>query len=108
MPDFSRPRCAPPHEPRTLSIELDGVLRQVPGTYHRFGRLVGRFITAPCFRAVCAAGGECPAPMRMALHRPLATTDRRLIVLDDKRSRWVMSFATCYAGRRCVITGFYS
>ncbi|MGW2681540.1 hypothetical protein [Streptomyces sp. NPDC001436] len=102
------PPGMPAHEPRTLTIELDGVLRQVPGTYHRFGHLVGRLITAPYFRATCTDDGECPVPVRMALHRPLATTDRRLVVVDDMRSGWVMSFAACHEGRRYAITGFYS
>ncbi|WP_369780657.1 hypothetical protein [Streptomyces sp. R33] len=101
------PRDEPTHELRTLVIELDGVLRQVPGRYHRTGRLTGRLITAAHFRGSCEIGGERPVPVRMALHRPRASTDRRLIVLDDLSTQWVMSFATCHDHRFYKITGFY-
>ncbi|ALO97711.1 hypothetical protein SHL15_6679 [Streptomyces hygroscopicus subsp. limoneus] len=93
---------------RTLTIELDGVLRQVPGQYHQTGPLVGRMITEPWFRAECEyIGGENPQPVRMALHRPLASTDPRLVVVDSAGSSWVLSFRVCHNSRLCRITGFY-
>lgn len=42
----------------------------------------------------------------MALHRPMDNTDPRLVVVDDSRTLWVMSFAACHATRAYKITGF--
>ncbi|WP_327286598.1 hypothetical protein [Streptomyces sp. NBC_01205] len=103
----NRLRAEPATEHRTLAIELDGVLRPVPGHYHRSGPFTSRLITAAHFRGSCEIGGECPVPVRMALHRPRASIDRRLIVLDDLSTQWVMSFATCHDHRLYKITGFY-
>ncbi|MFG2753955.1 hypothetical protein [Streptomyces xanthophaeus] len=90
-----------------MTIELDGILRRVPGTYHRVGPFAGRLITAPYFRASGELSGECPVPVRMALHRPSARTDRRLVVVDDMRSQWVLNFAACHDNRVYEISGFY-
>ncbi|WP_183068974.1 hypothetical protein [Streptomyces sp. gCLA4] len=91
-------------EDRTVFIELDGVLRQIPATYHRSGRYVGRLITERVFLASDPDAGEGPAPVRMALHRPKDDTDPRLVVVDDTENGWVMSFQTQVGYR---ITGFY-
>ncbi|WP_030960619.1 hypothetical protein [Streptomyces sp. NRRL S-378] len=88
-------------------MELDGVLRQVPARYHRAGPFVGRLITEPWFRADSRFGGECPVPVRMVLHRPMARTDPRLVVVDDTASSWVLSFTACHDGTPYTITAFY-
>ncbi|GHD76232.1 hypothetical protein ACFQL8_26810 [Streptomyces goshikiensis] len=43
----------------------------------------------------------------MALHRPVETTGRRLVVVDDMHSLWAMSFAACHDNRLYKIIGFY-
>ncbi|MER5567912.1 hypothetical protein ABT083_17140 [Streptomyces goshikiensis] len=90
-----------------LTVELAGVLRRVPATYYRSGRFAGRLTTKPYFRAACGIEGECPEPVRMALHRPVETTGRRLVVVDDMRSLWAMSFAACHDNSLYKIIGFY-
>jgi hypothetical protein len=94
-------------ELRTLAVELDGLLRMVPGQYHLSGPLVGRMITDPVFQGECEYTGVHPTPVRMALHRPLAATDPRLVVVDNVGSRWVLSFRACHDPRFCKISGFY-
>ncbi|MFJ3176444.1 hypothetical protein ACIPJK_37575 [Streptomyces roseus] len=107
QPHPHQPRAAPATERRTLAVELDAVLRPVAAFYHLAGPLTGRLITEACFRGECEIEGPCPVPVRMALHRPRARTDPRLIVLDDSSTPWVMSFVTCYDRRHYTITGFH-
>lgn len=92
---------------RTLAIELDGILRPIPATYHQAGALAGRVITGARFRAWSPVRGECPVPVPMALHRPTARTDHRLIVLDNTGIRWVMAFTAQHGANLYKITGFY-
>ncbi|MEU6310786.1 hypothetical protein [Streptomyces sp. NPDC047014] len=88
-------------------MELGGVLRQVAARYHRAGPLAGRLVTDARFLARSAFGGQCPVPVRMALYRPMAGTDPRLIVVDDTGSRWVLSLTARYDGAPYTITGFH-
>ncbi|MCX5079003.1 hypothetical protein OG321_42155 [Streptomyces sp. NBC_00424] len=92
---------------RTVWVELEGILKQVPATYHPSGPLVGRMVTGRHFRAVDVRGEECPVPVAMFLHRPTTRTDPRLIVVDDQGSRWVMAFTTSFQQGWHRITGFY-
>jgi hypothetical protein len=91
---------------RTVVIELDGLLHQVPAEYHSTGVLVGRMVTARAFYAE-SGFGECPVPVAIPLHRPTAGTDPRLIVVDDLTERWVMGFNVLYSQISYRITGFY-
>ncbi len=91
---------------RTVTIELDGVLEQLPVEYHPTGPLVGRMVTAPAFHAR-SRFDECPVPVSMPLHRPTALTDRRLIVVDNLSEQWVMGFSVHHHGQLYRITGFY-
>ncbi|MDK1348513.1 hypothetical protein QNO09_35625 [Streptomyces sp. 378] len=91
---------------RTVTIELDGLLQQLPAEYHPTGPLVGRIVTTPAFHAQCVFG-ECPVPVAMPLHRPTARTDPRLIVVDDLSEEWVMGFRVHYQQQPYRITGFY-
>ncbi|MFD5264876.1 hypothetical protein [Streptomyces sp. NPDC058335] len=89
-----------------MTIELDGLLRQVPAEYHPTGALAGRMVTARAFYAE-SPYGECPVPVPMPLHRPTTRTDPRLIVVDDLAEPWVMGFHVQYQQLRYRITGFY-
>ncbi|MEW2623682.1 hypothetical protein [Streptomyces sp. NPDC048106] len=91
---------------RTVAIELDGLLRQVPAVYHPTGALVGRMVTEVVFYAESWLG-ECPVPVAIPLHRPTARTDPRLVVVDDLAERWVMGFNVLYNQTPYRITGFY-
>ncbi|MFD7541893.1 hypothetical protein [Streptomyces sp. NPDC059819] len=95
-------------ETRHLAIELDGILRHVPGHYHQSGPLVGRMITAAWFQAECPYFGPSPVPVPMALHRPRTSTDPRLIVIDNTASPWVLSFRAWHDARPYKITGFHT
>lgn len=94
-------------ELRSLAIELDGLLRIVPGQYHMSGPLAGKMITDPVFQGQCEYTGVHPTPVRMALYRPLAATDPRLVVVDSTGSQWVLSFRACHDPRFCKISGFF-
>ncbi|MDD9383084.1 hypothetical protein M8Z33_41860 [Streptomyces sp. ZAF1911] len=91
---------------RTVAVELNGILRQVPAEYHRTGHLAGRMLTARVFHAT-SPFGECPVPVAMPLHRPTERTDPRLIVVDDQITRWVMGFKVQHGQRAYRITDFY-
>lgn len=91
---------------RTVTIELDGLLHQLPAEYHPTGPLVGHMVTAPAFHAK-SPFGECPVPVAIPLHRPTARTDPRLIVVDDLSEEWVMGFRVHYQQQPYRITGFY-
>ncbi|MFF2777065.1 hypothetical protein ACFVU3_19420 [Streptomyces sp. NPDC058052] len=101
----SPPYQAPRH--RTVIIELDGLLRRVPAEYHSNGTLAGRMVTVRAFHAE-SRFGECPYPVPMALHRPTARTDPRLIVIDNLGERWVMGFTIQYQQLNYRITSFHS
>ncbi|RPF30237.1 hypothetical protein EDD96_6832 [Streptomyces sp. Ag109_G2-6] len=94
--------------PRTVPIELDGVLQSVHAHYHRDGHLVGRMVTDAVFRGISPTGEPCPGPVRMALHRPLAGTDTRLVVVDSAGVPWVMAFGTWHQTTPYRIIGFYT
>ncbi|MFD3563563.1 hypothetical protein ACFWVU_28420 [Streptomyces sp. NPDC058686] len=100
------PAPSPGRRHRTVTIELDGLLQQVPAEYHPTGPLVGRMVTALAFHAR-SPYGECPVPVAMPLHRPTARTDPRLIVVDDLSEQWVMGFRIQYHRQLYRITGFY-
>ncbi|MFB6518726.1 hypothetical protein [Streptomyces sp. NPDC056401] len=100
-------RAASVPEPRTVHIELDGVLREVPAEYHRSGLLAGRLRTTRTFRAENPDLGECPKAVSMVLHRPTDATEPRLVVIDGTGTQWVMSFAVQYALQPYRITGWY-
>ncbi|MFB7609935.1 hypothetical protein [Streptomyces gardneri] len=98
--------CQVPRQ-RAVLIELDGLLRQVPAEYHSRGTLAGRMVTVRAFRAE-SRFGECPYPVPMALHRPTALTDPRIIVIDNLGEQWVMGFAIQYQQLIYRITSFHS
>ncbi|WP_030722192.1 hypothetical protein [Streptomyces sp. NRRL S-237] len=91
---------------RTVAVELNGILKQVPAEYHRTGLLAGRMLTARVFYAK-SPFSECPVPVAMPLHRPTERTDPRLIVVDDQITRWVMGFNVQHGQHTYRITDFY-
>ncbi|MEU8887343.1 hypothetical protein [Streptomyces sp. NPDC048442] len=93
-------------EDRTVLIELDGVLREVSAQYHRTGLLTGRLVTTRVFRAESPALGECPVAVPMALYRPKADTDSRLVVIDSVGEKWVMGFTAQHNLQRYRIAGW--
>ncbi|MEU9381947.1 hypothetical protein AB0D38_13495 [Streptomyces sp. NPDC048279] len=99
-------RLLPRRRHRTVTIELDGVLQQLPAEYHPTGPLVGRIVTAPAFHAE-SVFGECPVPVPMPLHRPTGRTDPRQIVVDDLAEEWVMGLRVHYQQQLYTIIGFY-
>ncbi|MFI5809187.1 hypothetical protein [Streptomyces sp. NPDC051561] len=99
-------RAASVPEDRTVMIELDGILREVPVQYHRTGLLTGRLLTARTFRAESPVLGECPVPVPMGLYRPKGDTDPRLIVIDSVGEKWVMGFTAQHNLQRYRIAGW--
>lgn len=91
---------------RTIVIELDGLLQQVPAEYHAPGALAERMVTARAFHAD-SVFGECPVPVAVPLYRPTAGTHPALIVVDDLAEPWVMDFNVWHNQIRYHITGFY-
>jgi hypothetical protein len=91
---------------RTVVIELDGLLQQVPAEYHATGGLVDRMLTARAFYAD-SVFGECPVPVAIPLYRPTLDAHPALIVVDDLAERWVMGFSVWHNQFRYRITGFY-
>ncbi|MCC3767287.1 hypothetical protein [Streptomyces sp. UNOC14_S4] len=95
-------------ENRMVAIELDGVLRMVSAQYHRVGLLAGGMLTDRVFRAESAEGRECPVSVPMVLLTPNNTVDPRLIVIDSRQEKWVMSFTAQHNLQRYQITGWCS
>ena len=101
----------PPHgrmgkRHRTVVIELDGLLQQVPAEYHATGTLVEHMVTARAFYAD-SLFGECPVPVAIPLYRPTADTHPALIIVDDLAEPWAMEFDVWHNQFRYHITGFY-
>ncbi|MGW8332476.1 hypothetical protein ACWGLE_31795 [Streptomyces sp. NPDC055897] len=94
--------------PRTVAIELDGILRMVEAQYHRTGLLTGRMLTERVFRAESETLGECPVPVPMGLFRPKEDTDPRLVVIDSAGVKWAMGFTVQHHLRPYRITGWYA
>lgn len=94
-------------EVRTVAIELDGILREVPAQYHRVGLLAGRLLTDRVFRAESAVAGDCPVPAPMVLYRLMDGTDPRLVVIDSAGVKWVMGFTAQHSLQCYRITGWY-
>jgi hypothetical protein len=91
---------------RTIVIELDGLLQQVPTEYHAAGALMEHMVTARAFHAD-SVFGECPVPVAILLYRPTDGTHPALTVVDDLAESWVMEFDVWHDQVRYHITGFY-